>query len=55
VPFDVLKLAKPPKIDKNSWILIAVMGEPDLSVLSIAATQMASNRDLAANLDRAEK
>jgi hypothetical protein len=55
VPFDVLKLAKPPKIDKNSWILKAAMGEQDMTVFNVATTQMTSNRDLAANLDRAEK
>jgi hypothetical protein len=54
VPFDVLKLAKPPKIDKNSLILIAALGVQDMPVFHVAATQMASSQDLAANPDRAE-
>jgi hypothetical protein len=55
VPFVVLKLAKPAKIDKNSLILIAAMGQQDMPVFHVADTQMASSRDLSANLDRTEK
>jgi hypothetical protein len=50
----ILLLAKPQKIDKNPALLINIPEVKSMSMLKVAATQMACSWNLPANLQRAE-